>query len=254
MKFLALFAGIFFAGVMMGSAEEKAGKVFELRTYWAAPGKLEELSGRFRDHTLALFTKHGVTNLGYWMPVENTENQLIYLLAYPSREAREASWKALMADAEWQKVFAASEAKGKLVVKSEAIFMKATDFSPEGKLAAGEDGGIFELRTYTATPGNLPGLLDRFREHTVDFFMKHGMKSLWYWELAKGQAGAENTLVYLLAHPSADAATASWAAFRADPGWVEAKAASEKKGGGSLTAVNGVKSVMLKATDYSPLK
>ena len=80
------------------------------------------------------------------------------------------------------------------------------------------------------------------------------MTNLWYWQLAKGQPGADNTLIYFLAHSSADAAKASFAAFRADPTWIAAKAASEKQAGGSLTVPDGVKSVLLKATDYSPIK
>ena len=72
------------------------------RVYYAAPGKLEELNTRFRDHTCKLFEKHGIVNLGYWTPIDNPENKLIYILAYPSREARETSWKKLMADPDWQ--------------------------------------------------------------------------------------------------------------------------------------------------------
>jgi len=60
-----------------------------MRTYYAAPGKLDDLLARFRDHTVKLFEKHGITNLGYWVPLTNAENKLVYLLAYPSREARE---------------------------------------------------------------------------------------------------------------------------------------------------------------------
>src|SRR4029453_8722649 len=109
----------------------------------------------------------------------------------------------------------------------------------------------FELRTYTTTPGNLERLLARFRNHTVELFKKHGMTNFAYWTLQSGQPGVDNTLVYLLAHKDADAAKASFAAFRADPVWVAAKDASEKEGGGSLTVPDGVKSVMMQATDYS---
>jgi hypothetical protein len=83
-------------------------------------------------------------------------------------------------------------------------------------------------------------------------FTKHGMTNLFYWQLLPDQPNAENTLVYMLAHPSVDAAKTSWDAFRADPDWIAAKKASEEKGGGSLTIPDGVKSVFLKATDYSP--
>ena len=110
------------------------------------------------------------------------------------------------------------------------------------------------MRTYTTTPGNLPILHERFRDHTLALFTKHGMTNLFYWQLLPGQPAADNTLVYMLAHPSEEAAKASFAAFRADPEWIAVKKASEEKGGGSLTIPDGVKSVFLKATDYSPIR
>ena len=72
-------------------------RVYELRTYYAAEGKLDALHARFRDHTCALFEKHGIKNVAYWVPVDNKENTLIYLVSYPDRKAREKSWKAFFA-------------------------------------------------------------------------------------------------------------------------------------------------------------
>jgi hypothetical protein len=133
--------------------------------------------------------------------------------------------------------------------------LKATDFSPEVKPSVGGAPRVFELRTYTATPNNLPILLKRFRDHTLTLFTKHGMTNLFYWTLLPGQSGSDNTLVYMLAHPSKEAGDEEFKTFRADPEWVAAKDASEKEGGGSLTVVpDGVKSVYLRATDYSPTK
>ena len=114
---------------------------------------------------------------------------------------------------------------------------------------------VFELRTYIATPGNLPALNSRFRDHTVRLFAKHGMTNLIYWNLAPGQAGADSMLVYLLSHSSTEAAGNSFESFRKDPDWLQARAASEKQAGGSLTVADkGVVSEFLVPTDYSPLK
>src|SRR5688572_30490736 len=66
-------------------------RLFELRTYTAAPGKLEALNARFRDHTNRLFVKHGMTVVGYWLPLDQP-NTLVYLLAYKDRAARDAAW------------------------------------------------------------------------------------------------------------------------------------------------------------------
>lgn len=238
---------------MPSFAAEKDTRCFEMRVYYAAPGKLDELHLRFREHTCALFEKHGITNIGYWTPIENPDTKLVYVLAYPSKEAREASWKAFMADPDWQAAYKASEANGKLVTKVESTFHTATDFSPAIKPSAAAPR-VFELRTYTTTPNNLDHLLARFRDHTLSLFEKHGITNLAYWTLMPGQPGAENTLTYIITHKDQDAAKASWAAFRADPDWVAAKAASEKEGGGSLTTPDGVKSVFMQATDYSPTK
>lgn len=247
------FLAMSIAASMPTIAAEPDTRCFEMRVYFAAPGKLDELQKRFRDHTTKLFTKHGMTNLGYWTPAENPDNKLIYVLAYPNRAARDASWKGFMADADWQAAYKASEVKGKLVAKAESTFMQATDYSPAIK-ASSAAPRVFELRTYTTTPGNLPKINARFRDHTVNLFAKHGMTNLFYWNLQSGQPGTDNTLVYLLAHKDADAMAASFKAFRADADWVAAKDASEKAAGGSLTVPDGVKSVLMNATDYSETK
>jgi hypothetical protein len=119
------------AGVDQG--EKRAnGRIFELRTYTAAPGKIDALNGRFRDHTCQLFEKHGMTNIGYWTPTDSKdpEQKLIYLLAFPSREAARKSWAAFQADPGWKAVQKASEKDGKLVVKVESVYLKPTDYSP----------------------------------------------------------------------------------------------------------------------------
>jgi hypothetical protein len=108
-------------------------RFFEMRTYHTTPGKLEALHARFRDHTNRLFKKHGITLVGYWVPTDKekgAENTLIYILAYPNREAREKSWNGFVNDPEWKTARAASEVNGKLVDRVEAVYMNATDYSP----------------------------------------------------------------------------------------------------------------------------
>ena len=108
-------------------------RCFELRTYTAAPGKLESLHARFRDHTSALFKKHGMTMLGYWVPRDKdkgADNTLVYMLAFPDCAAREKAWNDFRADPEWIKVREASEAAGKIVEKADSVLMTATDYSP----------------------------------------------------------------------------------------------------------------------------
>ena len=230
--------------------------LYELRTYHAEPGKLDALLTRFRDHTCKLFEKHGMTNVGYWVPVENKDNLLIYLLSYPDRAARDKAWKAFGSDPEWKKAATASEVDGKLVGNIDELYLASTDFSPgfPGPANAGPER-VFEMRTYTTRDGLLPALHQRFREHTIELFKKHGMTNLGYFKLTPGQPAEENSLLYFLAHRDKAAADKSWAEFRADPVWVAAKKASEDANGGSLTVLpDGVKSVFLKPVDFSPLK
>ena len=107
-------------------------RVFEIRTYTAAEGKLDALHARFRDHTLALFEKHGMTSVGYFKPQDAPlkPNTLIYILAHSSREAAAKNWEAFKNDPEWQKVKAASETQGPLTSKIESVFADPTDYSP----------------------------------------------------------------------------------------------------------------------------
>src|SRR5512142_18974 len=90
-------------------------RCYEMLIYYAAPGKLDALNTRFREHTCKLFEKHGMVNICYWVPMTNAANKLAYLLSYPSREAREKSWKDFMADPDWQAASKASEKDAKLV-------------------------------------------------------------------------------------------------------------------------------------------
>jgi predicted GIY-YIG superfamily endonuclease len=104
-------------------------RVFELRTYTTNEGKLPDLQKRFREHTVDIFNRHGMTSVGYFTP-EDKPNTLVYVLAFPSRDAATKSWAAFRDDAEWKKVSAASEANGKIVNHVDSVFMDPTDYSP----------------------------------------------------------------------------------------------------------------------------
>jgi len=110
----------------------EASHVFEIRTYTAEAGKVDAMHARFRDHVLRLFSKHGITNVGYFAPIDEqlAKNTLIYILSFPSREAAKKSWEDFRNDPEWQKVRAESEVDGKLVAKMESVFVEPTDYSP----------------------------------------------------------------------------------------------------------------------------
>jgi hypothetical protein len=133
---LSFAAGSFvtsFATGRIQSVHAQSPRVFELRIYHAPPGKLEDLKTRFRDHTIDIFNRHGITSIGYWVPQDadkGHDNTLIYLIAHPSREEATKNWRAFGTDPEWQKVSKASEANGKIVDKIESTYMDPADFSP----------------------------------------------------------------------------------------------------------------------------
>ena len=245
--------GIFLLGAIATSLRAAAPEsVYELRIYTTPPGKMAELQARFREHTTKLFERHGMANVGYWLPADAAEgNKLYYVLRHASREAATVSWRAFNADPEWQAVRQASEANGPLVVQVDSIFLAPADYSPA---TAERSGGphVFELRTYTTNDGKLEALDARFRGHTIALFARQGMTSLFYWHPTDAGKGAGRTLIYLLAHANPDAAAKSWAAFRADPEWIKVRDESEQ--GGKLLVPDGAKSVMLAPTDFSGLK
>ncbi|GAB2602479.1 NIPSNAP family protein [Spirosoma areae] len=225
-------------------------KLYEVRIYHPTPGKYAEIVDRFRQYTTKLFEKHGMENIGYWTPTDTARKELIYILAYPNREARDASWKAFGSDPDWKAVVAKTEANGKLVDHVDQIFMTEADISPKISVGQKSPARTFELRTYTTTPGNLPNLLARFRDHTIKLFSNHGMTHIGYWTTEEKDPAVQPKLVYILAHPSEAEGKQHFEEFRKDPKWITAKAESEKNG--PLTTK--VESVYMKPTDYSPMK
>ncbi len=107
---------------------------YELRVYHAAPGKIDALHARFRNHTIELFEKHGMKVVGFWVPTnkEGTEgdgsDRLLYILGYDDHATRDTAWKAFVNDPEWKKVYAESTADGRLVEKVESTMMSPTDY------------------------------------------------------------------------------------------------------------------------------
>ena len=131
----AVFVAGFAAGTLWQTdtaVHAQGDKVFELRTYTAPEGKLPNLEARFRDHTTRIFEKHGMSNVGYWVPQDApaSDNTLIYIISHDSREQAAENWDSFRADPEWQEVSRASQVDGRIVSGVEAVFMDATDYSP----------------------------------------------------------------------------------------------------------------------------
>lgn len=257
MSFFSRFLTLSAALVLSAASTHADEGVYELRTYVCNEGRLPALLKRFRDHTCRLFEKHGMRNIGYWVPIKEEDgasSTLIYVLGHKSRDAAKASFAAFGKDPEWQAARTASEVDGKILARPpESVFMDVTDYSPAVVVEKSGSERVFELRTYTTPEGKLDALHNRFRNHTMKLFSKHGMTHIAYWQPTEEPKSA-NTLIYILSHASAEAGLQSFTAFRADPDWIKAKSESEKDGSLTLPQPEGVKSVYMRATDFSPLQ
>jgi len=245
-KFLAVLGMALFTYTAVA---QKDTRYFEMRIYYCHPGKLDALVKRFTDHTTRIFEKHGMENIGYWLPVDNRENALYYVLAYPDKAARDAAWKAFGNDPEWKKVEKASTKKGPIVAKVTSIFMDAPTISPVIQPSRTKADRSFDLRIYHCYPGQLNKLISRFQNHTMAFFSKHGMTNIAYWTTIE-QENAQPKLVYLVAHNTPESGATSWEAFRNDPDWQEVKQSSEKE----APIVEKVETIALKPLPFSKIK
>lgn len=235
-------------------ASKKDTYLYELRVYHCHPGRAAALHTRFQKRTIGIFKRCGMVVMGFW-DVNGKENDVVYMVRHKNRDAREKAWKAFGKDPEWTLAVKESEEKdGPIVAKADTYLFNATDFSPAVKTGQKGDARLYELRTYTSSPGNLERLVQRFRGGTVKLFEKHGMENSVYGTLDADQPAAKETLIYLLVHKSEAARNESFKNFGSDPEWRAHLAKSEQDAGGPLTAPGGVKSELLKPTSYSPMR
>lgn len=220
---------------------------FEIRKYYANPGKLPDLIKRFENHTLALFEKSGMENVAYFVPVENNDNSMTYILGYPDEESRDRMWNQFNNDPEWQKAYKESVVNGALVAKVDQTFMTLV---PElNERPRPTESGVFQLRIYTCFDGKIDDLITRFKDHTQELFERQGLKNYPYW-ITSEKGGEQPKLVYLLAHQDKDRFEASFQAFAKDSDWVKAKDASEANG----KIVEKVDATFFRTLPYSPMK
>ncbi len=267
------------AGTLAVAQSPSTSKLYELRSYVSEPGRQSDVLKLLSDGSIPIMTKHGLSLAGAWTNVDASDERVFALIGHKDKASAEAAQNAFQNDPAWKEILQKSSIDGKKPVKSvERIFLTVNDYSPALEV---KDVGnrVFELRTYVATKGNLAALNARFKNHTLGLFSKHGMTNILYCSvldaeplsaaklleavspLGKGAAeldanlpAAGNSLVYFIAHASPEAAKASFGKFGADEDWTKAYKASEAAAGGSLTVKNGVKSLFLKPTAFSPIK
>ena len=215
--------------------------LYENRVYTAVPGRLPALNNRFANHTLGFFEQYDIGIMGFWTDEIGISNQLTYILTFDDMADRSKKWGPFAADPKRLQVFAETEVDGPLVAVVENSFMRLTPYSPDPQLSS----KVQELRVYDALPGRMSALHDRFSNHTMALFEKHGIQNIAYWT---EDVGTSNRLVYMLGYESLGDREKSWASFGADPDWQKARAASEEDG----PIVRESRHRILRLTAYSP--
>jgi hypothetical protein len=251
---------------------------YELRVYHPTPGKQAATNAIIAGLGCKYMAKHQIQVVGAWVPTDKTDERVFVLVSHADKATAMKNWEALAADDGFKSELAEASKDGKAVASISRFFLTATDYSPAIKPTT-PGQRVFELRTYITPADRLKHLNSRFRDHTVKLFEKHGITNLGYFTLgaeekttvgdvmkaltAKGkdQVDADKeavaspvTLVYFVSHPSVEAMGKNFGAFGKDEAWRKAMSNSEKVAGGSLTARNGVKSLLLVPTEYSPWK
>lgn len=246
-SFLFLFSLMILSSLSFAQQLEGTSTYFEMRKYYANPGKLPDLVKRFEEHTLRLFEKSGMENLMYFVPVENEDNSLTYILGYPDQKARDRMWDKFANDPEWQAAKKASEVNGPLVKSVDQTFMRLAPGLND--LPKQQPSGVFQLRKYTCFDGRLGNLIVRFQNHTQALFDKQGLKNYPYWVTVE-RDGSQPRLVYLLGDKDLPTFERAWQNFVKDPAWAKAKNESELDG----KIVENVEAVYLKSLPFSPIK
>lgn len=103
--------------------------VYEMRIYYAAPGKMESLLARFADHIEALFARHGIRTIGYWSPRDNSRNMMLYIVEHESLEGAAKNWGAFRADPDWRRIKAETDTPVPLVSRMDCYFMDRIDLA-----------------------------------------------------------------------------------------------------------------------------
>ena len=278
-SFLPMIAVFLMAGTAALAQSPAANKLYELRSYVPEAGRQSDVLKLISESGMPVMARHNIALVGAWTNVDPKDERVFTLISHKDKASSDAAQSAMQNDPAWKEIIQKTVIDGKKAVKSfERVFLTVNDYSPV--LDVKQVGNrVFELRTYAATKGNLPALNARFKNHTLGLFSKHGMTNILYCSVLDGEPltcaklleavspvgkgmadmdaslpAAGNSLVYFIAHASPEAAKANFGKFSADEEWTKALKSSEAAAGGSLTVKNGVKSLFLQPTEFSPLK
>jgi len=242
--FLLLF---FACNFLLNAQQTITSSYFEMRTYTVHEGKMPDLIQRFQNHTRTLFAKHGIESVAYFLSEAQPEQQLTFILGYPSAAERDIRWGNFANDPEWKAVAKASEDNGPIVQKVDQVFMVWAKGLNSAKTP--RPSGVFQLRTYHLLPGRLDAIQARFRDHTQALFEKQGLSNYPYW-ITVEKEGVQSKLVYFIGHQNKEEFNAAFGRFVADPEWIKVRDASEVSG----KIVEKIDSHFYTALPFSPMK
>ncbi len=193
--------------------------IYEARSYYAIGGKIGGLIERMKTRIQPIFARHGMEALGYWIEDIGEGNKLFFILKFADFADREARWKAFMADPDFQ----ALKSEPLVMDYIENRLLRLTSYSPEPNT----NDPIVEVRIYDTLPGRFQKLHDRFTNHTLEIFQRHGIRSIGYWT---EEVGTGSRLFYMTGYDDFGSRQQKWSAFMADPDWQKARADSEADG------------------------
>lgn len=233
------------------SAVSEKSRYGELRIYHPLPGKTDAILERFRAGTWALRKRHGLNPLVCWVSADKnaTNTVIVQLLAPASEEAAAEAWKNFAADPEFKRLQSESEARqGKTVARVETIKLSAPASAWQATNYAARQAGAFDLRLYARAPGKEQAFRDRWRDHAIRIYERHGMKNRGWWEAV--DAEHPGVMATLFAHESFEAIAASIGAFHQDEEWIRIE--KETEAGGKLRT--SVTTYKLVPVDFSSIK
>jgi sugar lactone lactonase YvrE len=223
----------------------------ELRIYHVLPGKQSAADERLGEPLIALKRRHGLNPLAYWTSADRSTDApvVVELFAPPSAAASQSAWQALAADPEFAAFEAAADAThGPCYSRSETVRLLAPADAWNIAGNSQRPSRTFDLRLYTRAPGKESVFRDRWDEHAVRIYKRHGMDSLGWWEATDTEH--PGVFVTLFAHENLEAINRSIGQFHQDGEWIAIEKQSESNG----PLRTGVTAYKLVPTSFSPIK
>ena len=251
----ALMFGVwsFFCAWSLGfafSANAASPGYYELRIYSVPSNKMDGVLERFRDAVEPVRRKHGITTVGYWTAATTNGDKFIYLMTAASSEELKKQEKEFGADPQFKEGYAASNKKHDKTVSNIVTLPLAVDATAKFDFATSTKPRAFDLRIYSVLPGKLDAFCNRWRDHAVPIYERHGLHSIGWWVAEKKDADGHDQFVCLLAGESLDAIQKSIGEFHKDADWQRVEKETERDG----KLRSGVEAFKLQPADFSALR